>query len=145
MVLRCTDPKQWRTVAACFYLVKLFYGFPPNCYVFKMQLMVAATLVLLCSRPLEVGMFGQLPWLLTVPSIAIIGREVRILSLHQYPNLTIEVLVLCILWTSYEYETFIQAYSVVWILVHCYAGVSMNLLKLVGYWILSVSTDSLGL
>lgn len=43
--------------------------------------MVAATLVLLCSRPLEVGMFGPVPWLLTVPSIAIIGREVGILSL----------------------------------------------------------------
>lgn len=41
-----------------------------------MQLMVAATLVLLCSRPLEVAMLGQLPWLLTAPSIAIIGREV---------------------------------------------------------------------
>lgn len=41
-----------------------------------MQLMVAATLVLLCSRPVEVSMFGQVPWLLAVPSIAIIGREV---------------------------------------------------------------------
>lgn len=38
--------------------------------------MVAATLVLLCTRPPEAAMFGQLPWLLTVPSIAIIGREV---------------------------------------------------------------------
>ena len=38
--------------------------------------MVAATLVLLCSRPLNVAMFGQVPWLLIVPSIAIIGREV---------------------------------------------------------------------
>lgn len=43
-----------------------------------MQLMVAATLVLLCSKPLEFSMFGQVPWLLTVPSIAIIGREVGI-------------------------------------------------------------------
>jgi len=41
-----------------------------------MQLMVAATLVLLCSRPLEVAMFEQVPWFLTAPSIAIIGREV---------------------------------------------------------------------
>lgn len=41
-----------------------------------MQLMVAATLILLCSRPLNVNMFGEVPWLLTIPSIAIIGREV---------------------------------------------------------------------
>ncbi|KAJ9539958.1 hypothetical protein OSB04_026464 [Centaurea solstitialis] len=39
------------------------------------KLMVAATLVLLCTRPPEAAMFEQLPWLLTVPSIAIIGRE----------------------------------------------------------------------
>lgn len=38
--------------------------------------MVAATLVLLCSRPNDVAAFGQVPWLLVVPSIAIIGREV---------------------------------------------------------------------
>ena len=41
-----------------------------------MQLMVAATLVLLCTRPLEVPVFGKVLWLLTVPAIAIIGREV---------------------------------------------------------------------
>uniref|UniRef100_A0A2P2JUW7 CDP-diacylglycerolglycerol-3-phosphate 3-phosphatidyltransferase 2-like n=1 Tax=Rhizophora mucronata TaxID=61149 RepID=A0A2P2JUW7_RHIMU len=40
------------------------------------KLMVAATLVLLCTKPLDVAMFGQVSWLLTVPSIAIIGREV---------------------------------------------------------------------
>jgi hypothetical protein len=38
--------------------------------------MVAATLVLLCTRPLDAGVFGQAPWLLPIPSIAIIGREV---------------------------------------------------------------------
>lgn len=38
--------------------------------------MVATALVLLCTRPLEVGLLGQVPWLLTVPAIAIIGREV---------------------------------------------------------------------
>lgn len=38
--------------------------------------MVAATLVLLCSRPQDVAAFGQVQWLLVVPSIAIIGREV---------------------------------------------------------------------
>ncbi|KAI3669534.1 hypothetical protein L6452_40771 [Arctium lappa] len=37
--------------------------------------MVAAMLVLLCTRPPEAAMFEQIPWLLTVPSIAIIGRE----------------------------------------------------------------------
>lgn len=42
-----------------------------------LQLMVAATLVLLCTRPLDIGIFGEVPWLLTVPAIAIIGREVR--------------------------------------------------------------------
>ncbi|GFY82229.1 phosphatidylglycerolphosphate synthase 2 [Actinidia rufa] len=40
------------------------------------KLMVAGTLVLLCTRPLEVPVFGKVPWLLTVPAIAIIGREV---------------------------------------------------------------------
>lgn len=38
--------------------------------------MVAATLVLLCTKPLELPVFGQVPWLLTVPAIVIIGREV---------------------------------------------------------------------
>lgn len=49
--------------------------------------MVAATLVLLCTRPLEASAFGQMPWLLTVPSIAIIGREVsdRLCSIFSCP------------------------------------------------------------
>lgn len=47
--------------------------------------MVAATLVLLCTRPPEVAIFRQFPWLLTVPSIAIIGREVRIHEHSPYP------------------------------------------------------------
>lgn len=38
--------------------------------------MVATTLVLLCTKPPEAAMLGQWPWLLTVPSIAVIGREV---------------------------------------------------------------------
>lgn len=42
--------------------------------------MVAATLVLLCTKPLEVAVFGQVPWLLTLPAIAIIGREVKFLN-----------------------------------------------------------------
>uniref|UniRef100_A0A804PUA9 CDP-diacylglycerol--glycerol-3-phosphate 3-phosphatidyltransferase 2 n=1 Tax=Zea mays TaxID=4577 RepID=A0A804PUA9_MAIZE len=39
------------------------------------KLMVAATLVLLCTKPLESSLLNDGPWLLTVPSIAIIGRE----------------------------------------------------------------------
>lgn len=39
--------------------------------------MVAATLVLLCTRPLEFDVIGQAPWLMTLPAIAIIGREVK--------------------------------------------------------------------
>jgi hypothetical protein len=38
--------------------------------------MVAATLVLLCTKPLESSLLNDGTWLLTVPSIAIIGREV---------------------------------------------------------------------
>ena len=38
--------------------------------------MVAAALVLLCTKPLEVALFSHAPWLITLPSIAIIGREV---------------------------------------------------------------------
>ncbi|KAI3793395.1 hypothetical protein L1987_36014 [Smallanthus sonchifolius] len=48
------------------------------------KLMVAATLVLLCTRPPEAAMFGQLPWLLTVPSIAIIGREITMSAVREW-------------------------------------------------------------
>ncbi|KAB1218016.1 CDP-diacylglycerol--glycerol-3-phosphate 3-phosphatidyltransferase 1, chloroplastic [Morella rubra] len=48
------------------------------------KLMVAATLVLLCSRPVEVSMFGQVPWLLAVPSIAIIGREITMSAVREW-------------------------------------------------------------
>ncbi|KAI5435768.1 Phosphoenolpyruvate carboxylase 4 [Lathyrus oleraceus] len=52
------------------------------------KLMVAATLVLLCTRPLDVGLFAQAPWLLPIPAIAIIGREVReITSIWQTDEL----------------------------------------------------------
>ncbi|AQK41424.1 CDP-diacylglycerol--glycerol-3-phosphate 3-phosphatidyltransferase 2 [Zea mays] len=40
------------------------------------KLMVATTLVLLCTKPLESSLLNDGPWLLTIPSIAIIGREV---------------------------------------------------------------------
>ncbi|KAA8534311.1 hypothetical protein F0562_031862 [Nyssa sinensis] len=48
------------------------------------KLMVAATLVLLCTRPLEVSVFGQVPWLLAVPSIAIIGREITMSAVREW-------------------------------------------------------------
>ncbi|KAF5770816.1 putative CDP-diacylglycerol--glycerol-3-phosphate 1-phosphatidyltransferase [Helianthus annuus] len=46
--------------------------------------MVAATLVLLCTRPPEAAIFGQLPWLLTVPAIAIIGREITMSAVREW-------------------------------------------------------------
>ncbi|XP_027365131.1 CDP-diacylglycerol--glycerol-3-phosphate 3-phosphatidyltransferase 2-like [Abrus precatorius] len=48
------------------------------------KLMVAATLVLLCTRPLGVAAFGQAPWLLTLPSIAIIGREITMSAVREW-------------------------------------------------------------
>ncbi|XWS75078.1 hypothetical protein CRYUN_Cryun01aG0054200 [Craigia yunnanensis] len=48
------------------------------------KLMVAATLVLLCSRPFNVAMFGPVPWLLIVPSIAIIGREITMSAVREW-------------------------------------------------------------
>ncbi|KAG2730061.1 hypothetical protein I3843_01G270700 [Carya illinoinensis] len=48
------------------------------------KLMVAATLVLLCTRPVEVPMFGQVPWLLAAPSIAIIGREITMSAVREW-------------------------------------------------------------
>ncbi|KAK8638802.1 hypothetical protein V6N13_137211 [Hibiscus sabdariffa] len=48
------------------------------------KLMVAATLVLLCSKPLNIAMFGQVPWLLNVPSIAIIGREITMSAVREW-------------------------------------------------------------
>lgn len=51
------------------------------------KLMVAATLVLLCTKPLETSILRDGPWLLTVPSIAIIGREVYSTNLHcHFPS-----------------------------------------------------------
>lgn len=48
------------------------------------KLMVATTLVLLCTRPLEVAIFGQAPWLLTIPSIVIIGREITMSAVREW-------------------------------------------------------------
>lgn len=46
------------------------------------QLMVAATLILLCTKSMDA--IGPVPWLVTVPSIAIIGREVRYRKITLY-------------------------------------------------------------
>ncbi|XP_078436112.1 CDP-diacylglycerol--glycerol-3-phosphate 3-phosphatidyltransferase 2-like [Wolffia australiana] len=48
------------------------------------KLMVAAALVLLCTKPLEISFLGQAPWLLTVPSIAIIGREITMSAVREW-------------------------------------------------------------
>ncbi|PON91522.1 CDP-diacylglycerol--glycerol-3-phosphate 3-phosphatidyltransferase [Trema orientale] len=48
------------------------------------KLMVAATLILLCTRPLDIGIFGEVPWLLTVPAIAIIGREITMSAVREW-------------------------------------------------------------
>ncbi|XP_015877118.2 CDP-diacylglycerol--glycerol-3-phosphate 3-phosphatidyltransferase 2 [Ziziphus jujuba] len=48
------------------------------------KLMVAATLVLLCTKPFNAGVFGQVPWLLTVPAIAIIGREITMSAVREW-------------------------------------------------------------
>ncbi|CAA7052005.1 unnamed protein product [Microthlaspi erraticum] len=48
------------------------------------KLMVAATLILLCTKPVEVATLGPVPWLLTVPSIAIIGREITMSAVREW-------------------------------------------------------------
>ncbi|KAG8380444.1 hypothetical protein BUALT_Bualt06G0015900 [Buddleja alternifolia] len=48
------------------------------------KLMVAATLILLCTKPFEAGIFGQAQWLLTVPAIAIIGREITMSAVREW-------------------------------------------------------------
>ncbi|CAL4913906.1 unnamed protein product [Urochloa decumbens] len=48
------------------------------------KLMVAATLVLLCTKPLEASLLRDGPWLLTVPSIAIIGREITMSAVREW-------------------------------------------------------------
>ena len=60
----------------CCRRIKRFVFF--DLCVMGLQLMVAATLILLCTKPMDaVVVLGPVPWLVTVPSIAIIGREVR--------------------------------------------------------------------
>ncbi|XP_068644311.1 CDP-diacylglycerol--glycerol-3-phosphate 3-phosphatidyltransferase 2-like [Aristolochia californica] len=48
------------------------------------KLMVAATLVLLCTKPPEVPTLGQVPWLLTVPAITIIAREITMSAVREW-------------------------------------------------------------
>lgn len=48
------------------------------------KLMVATTLVLLCTKPPEASMIGKVPWLLTVPSIAVIGREITMSAVREW-------------------------------------------------------------
>ncbi|CAM8889124.1 unnamed protein product [Rhodiola kirilowii] len=48
------------------------------------KLMVATTLILLCTKPLGFDTFGQIPWLLTVPAIAIIGREITMSAVREW-------------------------------------------------------------
>ncbi|CAN7049516.1 unnamed protein product [Brassica rapa subsp. trilocularis] len=48
------------------------------------KLMVAATLILLCTKPIDVAVLGPVPWLLTVPSIAIIGREITMSAVREW-------------------------------------------------------------
>lgn len=48
------------------------------------KLMVAATLVLLCTKPLETSLLSDGPWLMTVPSIAIIGREITMSAVREW-------------------------------------------------------------
>ncbi|WOK96659.1 hypothetical protein Cni_G05366 [Canna indica] len=48
------------------------------------KLMVAATLVLLCTKHQECAVFGNVPWLLTAPSIAIIGREITMSAVREW-------------------------------------------------------------
>ncbi|KAF6150562.1 hypothetical protein GIB67_030363 [Kingdonia uniflora] len=47
------------------------------------KLMVAATLVLLCTGPTD-ALYGEVPWLLPVPAIAIIGREITMSAVREW-------------------------------------------------------------
>ncbi|AEE79330.1 CDP-diacylglycerol--glycerol-3-phosphate 3-phosphatidyltransferase 2 [Arabidopsis thaliana] len=48
------------------------------------KLMVAATLILLCTKPMVAVVLGPVPWLVTVPSIAIIGREITMSAVREW-------------------------------------------------------------
>lgn len=48
------------------------------------KLIVATTLVLLCTRPPEIAWFSESPWLLPVPAIAIISREITMSAVREW-------------------------------------------------------------
>lgn len=48
------------------------------------KLIVATSLVLLCTRPPEIAWFGEAPWLLPVPAIAIISREITMSAVREW-------------------------------------------------------------
>lgn len=48
------------------------------------KLMVATTLVLLSTKPLQVSWAASLPWLIPLPSIAIIGREITMSAVREW-------------------------------------------------------------
>lgn len=80
----------------CFWNLNFFFNVLWFAFL-VMQLMVAATLVLLCSKPPEIAMFEHFPWLLPVPAIAIIGREV---FLHSY-SFTMALFKGYVMWSNY--------------------------------------------
>ncbi|CAH8267710.1 unnamed protein product [Arabidopsis lyrata] len=45
---------------------------------------LSATLILLCTKPIDIAELGPVPWLLTVPSIAIIGREITMSAVREW-------------------------------------------------------------
>jgi CDP-diacylglycerol--glycerol-3-phosphate 3-phosphatidyltransferase len=48
------------------------------------KLMVATTLVLLCTRPPAMAWARVAPWLLPLPAIAIIGREITMSAVREW-------------------------------------------------------------
>ncbi|KAI5067423.1 hypothetical protein GOP47_0017951 [Adiantum capillus-veneris] len=48
------------------------------------KLMVATTLVLLCTKPLHISWASDTPWLIPLPSTAIIGREITMSAVREW-------------------------------------------------------------
>lgn len=66
---------RWVFFFDCIFTLGFWEAFSDE-YCLKVQLMVAATLVLLCTRP-PIALAKVGAWLLPVPAVAIIGREVQ--------------------------------------------------------------------
>ncbi|MCO5554526.1 hypothetical protein L7F22_008055 [Adiantum nelumboides] len=62
------------------------------------KLMVATTLVLLCTKPLHISWASNPPWLIPLPSTAIIGREITMSAVRE--------------WAASQGETFQSAVAV---------------------------------